>query len=158
MARIETMNRLLYLGGVAAGIVLALIVGFIVFVVNDRSSDVFGDEIDATSLIVLVPLLASAGSLASVLSRLDTITELRNDAGWRRVCISGFSKPVVAALFATVVAIIIDSKVVDFGIDSDGVTPKQVEITAVASFLCGYTERFGIDVLSSVPFPGNKQG
>ena len=66
------------------------------------------------------------------------------------IILSGATKPIVAAIFAIVVYLVLDLNVLD--IQFGGVKSNGNGIYLVSSFLCGFSERFATDIISRVPF------
>ena len=104
----------------------------------------------APRLLLLILLFAGLGSIASVLSRLSSI-DLRQEPSYVMVMLSGATKPIVAIIFAIVVFLILDLKVLDIQFGSS-TGPKSNGIYLVSSFLCGFSERFATDIISRVSF------
>jgi hypothetical protein len=55
-------------------------------------------------------------------------------------------------IFAVVVFLILDSKVLDIKIGTSAGGGKNDGIYLVTSFLCGFSERFATDIISRVSF------
>ena len=103
----------------------------------------------APSLLLLILLSAGLGSVASVLSRLPSI-DLRQDPSDVMIILSGATKPIVAIIFAIVVFLILDLKVLDIQFRSS-TGPRSNGLYLVSSFLCGFSERFATDIISRIP-------
>src|SRR5262249_31890508 len=101
---LTTRNRLLYLGGTLIGIT---VLGFV--------AGMLGAQLEpelSTRKLVLATVFAGLGSLASVLSRLTQIEELEEEHSAVNVFVSGAGRPIVAAILAVVVTIILDLRLV----------------------------------------------
>ncbi len=103
----------------------------------------------APSLLLLILLSAGLGSVASVLSRLPSI-DLRQEPSDVMIILSGATKPIVAIIFAIVVFLILDLKVLDIQFGSS-TGPRSNGLYLVSSFLCGFSERFATDIISRIP-------
>jgi hypothetical protein len=142
----QTKNRIRYLAGAAAGIVLATLLGAGLFLVARSPSN--AQFIDSR-LLLLILMFAGMGSITSVLTRISSI-DLSEETSDFSVFISGFARPVVAIFFAIVVYLILTSKIVDikFG-NPPGDQANGVYL--VSSFLCGFSERFATDIIANLP-------
>jgi hypothetical protein len=134
---LPTRNRLYYLAGLLVGIA-ALTVLAAVF------GTAFEPELEPRQLL-LATLFAGLGCLASVLSRLSQIDELREEHSRVNLIISGAGRPVIAAILAVVVSILLDLKVVTFHVGEQANADARLYL--VAAFLCGFSERFAEEVL-----------
>ncbi len=145
---VQIRNRLRYLVGMMIGILFAAALGGALMAISDYLKPYV-----APNLLLLILLFAGLGSVASVLSRLSSI-DLRQEPSDFMIILSGATKPLVAIIFAIVVFLILDLKVLDiqFG-SSSGV--KSNGIYLVSSFLCGFSERFATDIISRVPLGKN---
>ena len=144
---VQVRNRLRYLCGMGIGIAAATMLGGTLLIAGPLSSFL------APSLLLLILLFAGFGSVASVLSRLSTI-DLRQEPSDRMILVSGATKPVVAVIFAIVIFLVFDLKVIDIRVGST-VAGGNNGLYLVTSFLCGFSERFATDLIARVPF-GNK--
>jgi len=95
---------------------------------------------------------AGMGSVASVLTRLSAI-DLKGELRRKWVVTSAATRPVLALLFAGVIYVILQNDLITV-LGSTG-TDKGALIW-VASFLCGFSERFAVDILERVPFVAGK--
>ncbi len=145
---VQIRNRLRYLFGMIIGILFAAALGGALMAIAD-----YLDPYVAPNLLLLILLFAGLGSVASVLSRLSSI-DLRQEPSDFMIILSGVTKPLVAIIFAIVVFLILDLKILDiqFGSSSD---TKNDGIYLVSSFLCGFSERFATDIISRVPLGKN---
>ena len=141
----QTANRLRYLAGVLAGMVVAACLGTVIVKVVTNLSG-----LATSSLLALIFTFAGIGSLTSVLMRISSI-DLRKETGQWDVIISGFSRPVVAVSMSLIVYLIIQTKIVDikFG---EPATSISDGVYMVTSFLCGFSERFAKDIFARLPF------
>jgi hypothetical protein len=129
-------NRLLYLGGVIAGIAAVTLLGYWPGYLLDSSLPGPG--------LVFGCLLAGIGSLASVLARLASIEELRVEHSGIALLISGASRPLVAAIVAVGIGLTIGLGLVTINV---GEKSSPEKLFLLASFLCGFSERFGQEIL-----------
>jgi hypothetical protein len=144
---LTTRNRLLYLSGTFIGIIVLSFV-----------AAMLGAELEpelSTRKLVLATVFAGLGSLASVLSRLRQIEELNEEQSAVNVFVSGAGRPIVAAILAVVVTIILDLGVVTIHVGDQSATTNHLYL--VASFLCGFSERFAEEILGRV-LPAGARG
>jgi hypothetical protein len=116
----------------------------------------------------VVPVFAFAGmgTVVSVLTRLRSL-DLTDETSRNLVLISGASRPLIAVIFASVTFVMLKHQMIplQIGTPSSGspAPSGQAGLVLVASFLCGFSERFATDLLSSLPFatrestPSNSQ-
>jgi hypothetical protein len=137
-------NRVWYLAGTAVGVLIAalfgLALGQLLAFVADSISPL---------LILAVCALAALGSVASVLTRLTSITSLTKEHSVITVIISGAVQPTVAALVGVAVFLVLQSGFVTVTVGSGG-TANSPELKLVVAFLCGFSERFGRDLLAKI--------
>ena len=141
----QTKNRIRYLTGAVAGIVVAAAVGTGFLLVSKSLEQYIGRQ-----LLVLIFVFAGLGSITSVLTRVSTI-DLKEETSRFSVAVSGFSRPLIAMFVALVVYFILDTRIVEIKLGSP-TEPKTNAVYLVTSFLCGFSERFAKDILSRVPF------
>lgn len=135
-------NRAFYLLGALGGIALACGMGALLGLLM-RS---VGVQVSAVGGVAMCAL-AGAGSFASVLARLGTIVELREDHAAGFVVLSGATRPLVAALTSIGVSLALALGVVTIKIgDAENMPALQL----LAAFLCGFSERFARDILAGV--------
>jgi hypothetical protein len=110
---------------------------------------VFGAA-DLPALLVLFGF-AGLGSCVSVLSRLDKIA-VPQVFTRRLVMLSGVGRPLVAAVFATVIYALVQAGHVQFcRSETDSLIHPQSIVhwwCVIIAFLCGYSERFASDLLA----------
>ena len=147
---VQTKNRLFYLVGAFLGsVMLAALATGVLFLSKHtgwEGAKNLADEATVASLF----MFAGMGSVASVLSRLETIN-LRKETRRQWVVVSAATRPLVAIAFASVAHVIITNKMVQFG------SFETAAVDWVAAFLCGFSERFGVDLLGSLSFVGSKR-
>jgi hypothetical protein len=141
---VQIRNRLRYLLGMAMGILVVAMLGGTLMLIAG-----YLEPYVAPSLLLLILLFAGLGSVASVLSRLSSI-DLRQEPSDVMIILSGATKPIVAIIFAIVVFLILDLKVLDIQFGSS-TGPRSNELYLVSSFLCGFSERFATDIISRIP-------
>ncbi len=146
---VQVRNRLRYLLGMVIGILSATGIGGALLLTAG-----YLELYVAPTLLLMILIFAGLGSVASVLSRLSSI-DLRQELSDFMIIISGATKPIVATIFAVVVFLILDLKILDiqFG-NAEGA--KSNGIYLVSSFLCGFSERFATDIISRLPFGKNE--
>jgi hypothetical protein len=145
---VQIRNRLRYLLGMALGIFISATLGGALMLVAHRF-----EAYISPGLLVMIMLFAGLGSVASVLSRLSSI-DLRQQPSDFMIILSGATKPVVAIIFAIVVFLILDMKILDVRFGS--ATDSGNKLYLVSSFLCGFSERFATDIISRIPFGSNE--
>jgi hypothetical protein len=99
--------------------------------------------------IVTLFAFAGLGSVTSVLIRLSTL-DLKEETSRVSTMVSGASKPVVAIAFASIVYIVLKYKLIAVTIGTpEGLSAEADEAAYwIAAFLCGFSERFGSDIIS----------
>jgi hypothetical protein len=140
----EAKNRIRYLIGLGLGVFICTLFSGLLFLIARSLSQPFIKP----GLLPLLCLFAGIGSLTSVLMRLDQI-DLRFATSVQLVMISGAARPVIAICLALVVYLVLDLKLLDikFGAPTE---QNQNSIFLISSFVCGFSERFGQDILSKV--------
>jgi hypothetical protein len=146
---VQIRNRLRYLLGMAIGILVAAMLGGTLMLIAG-----YLEPYVAPSLLLLLLLFAGLGSVASVLSRLSSI-DLRQEPSDVMIILSGATKPIVAIVFAIVVFLILDLKILDIQFGSS-TGSRRNGLYLVSSFLCGFSERFATDIISRIPL-GKKE-
>jgi hypothetical protein len=156
---VQKTNRLYYVGGVLVGALLvAAIAPFALYfgalglaqllaATHSEGASVF-QAVDLPALLVLFGF-AALGSTVSVLSRLDKLV-VPSVFTRELVVVSGLGRPLVAAVFATVVYALVSGKIVNIVPDgSAAINPHSIVHwwCVVIAFLCGYSERFASDLL-----------
>jgi hypothetical protein len=147
---VQIGNRLRYLLGMALGILTGAMLGGTLMLIADRLEP----YVDP-SLLLPIMVFAGLGSVASVLSRLSSI-DLRQEPSHAMIILSGATKPIIAIIFAIVVFLILDLKVLDIQFGS-ATGSKSKGVYLVSSFLCGFSERFGTDLIARISFGGEKR-
>lgn len=151
---LQAKNRWQYLLGMIIGGLLAALIANVLL---SGWGDLLVDHTNITSaLLILVPLFAVIGSVASVLSRLSKI-DLKQELHSIALISSASSKPIVAIFFALVLFYVVDSGVIDVQFDGipagsqDGNFNNETNgFYVVTSFLSGFSERFALDIISRV--------
>jgi hypothetical protein len=143
-------NRAWYLVGTVIGVgivaLLGLVLGQLLALVTEVS----------WLLILAVCALAALGGVASVLSRLTSIDSLAREHSLSTVVISGAIQPIVAALIAVAVFLVLQSGLVTVTVGTAAAT-NSPELKLVVAFLCGFSERFGPDILAKIKPKGNEE-
>jgi hypothetical protein len=140
----EAKNRIRYLIGLGLGVFFCTLFSGLLYLVARSLSQPFIKP----GVLPLLCLFAGLGSLTSVLTRLDQI-DLRFATSYQLIMISGAARPVIAICLALVVYLILDLKLLDIKFGSP-TAENQNSIFLIASFLCGFSERFAQDILSKV--------
>jgi hypothetical protein len=149
-ADVGSKNRMFYLLGALIGIV---VVAALVFGVLAVAAVMDIATIATRDTVIAVATFAGMGSAASVLTRLSTI-DLSNELRRKWVVTSAATRPLLAVIFASVIYVVLQNGIVSFeGLRDE---PAKSALIWIASFLCGFSERFAIDILERVPFLGSK--
>ena len=136
-------NRIQYVVGTFLGVLVLIVLALIVVELS-----VLGIVPSLAPPETLISLFAFAGigSVTSVLIRLSTL-ELNEETSKTLLMLSGASKPLVAIAFASIVYILLKNNLVAVTIgSSDSSNPDAAYW--VAAFLCGFSERFGSDIIA----------
>jgi hypothetical protein len=146
---IQTKNRMFYLLGALVG---TLGVGFLTWGVLEYYEQVSQTGLPTKSTVILLVVFAGMGSAASVLTRLSTI-DLKDELRKKMVFFSAMTRPLLAIAFASVVYEILSNNIISIkGFEvHPNVDPGGSGLIWVAAFLCGFSERFAIDILDRVP-------
>jgi hypothetical protein len=144
----QAQNRIRYLMGAVAGTVVAAVLGAVLFLLATRLAISQSRPLIEPQLLVLILIFAGIGSTTSILTRLAKI-DLRDETSSFSVYVSGFSRPFVAVSFAVVVYFILDTKIVDITIGK-ATGDHAAGLYVVTSFLCGFSERFGKDIIARI--------
>jgi hypothetical protein len=143
---VQTKNRMFYLLGVLLGLfALALIAAIVLWIARRIGLT----DLASPEMVVDLFAFAGLGSVASVLARLSAI-DLKDELRKKWVVISAATRPILAIAFASVVYVVLNYGVVSFS-SFDTVERKKALIW-IAAFLCGYSERFAVDLLDRLPF------
>jgi hypothetical protein len=165
---LQAKNRVLYLLGLVMGVGLMVLLPLVLLWTmsvaglalqgsQNRVQVTLSNTMEwfagAAPLTTTAPLFffAGLGACASVLSRLTTI-DLKSESSRIMVLLSAAIRPALAVIFACVVFVILQNKIISVGTDT-----VPTALIWVAAFLCGYSERFATDMLERVPL-GNPQG
>jgi hypothetical protein len=143
---VQTKNRLAYLTGALLGAGLLAVATASVLAAASLAGVT---TLAKPSTVISLFVFAGLGSLASVFSRLQTI-ELQEETRRQWILVSAGTRPLLAVAFASVTYVILSRGLVTFNMgDPDG---GKEAVIWVAAFLCGFSERFGTDLLGSLPF------
>jgi hypothetical protein len=143
----QSQNRIRYLIGAVAGTVVAALLG-VALVLLSTTLGVTERPFIKPQLLILILVFAGIGSTTSILTRLASI-DLRAETSTFSVYVSGFARPFVAVSFAVVLYFILDTKMIDITIGGTA-GDRSPGIYVVTSFLCGFSERFGNDIISRI--------
>jgi hypothetical protein len=142
---VQTKNRMIYLLGALVG---TLGVGFLTWGVLENADKAGVTSLASKSTVITLVVFAGMGSAASVLTRLSSI-DLRDELRKKMVFFSAMTRPLLAIAFASVIYVILVNKIISFnGFEED---PSRSALIWVAAFLCGFSERFAVDILDRVP-------
>jgi hypothetical protein len=143
---IQTKNRMFYLLGALVG---TMGLGFLTWGVLEYYEAAGMTGLATKSTVIYLVVFAGMGSAASVLTRLSTI-DLKDELRKKMVFFSAMTRPLLAIAFASVVYEILSNNIISFkGFEGDS---SRSGLIWVAAFLCGFSERFAIDILDRVPF------
>lgn len=165
----QAKNRVVYLVGLMLGVaVMVLFPLVLLWLMGVAAQNLAGNQnkvaetmygtlewfSSAAPLTVTAPLFffAGLGACASVLSRLTTI-DLKGETSHVMVLLAAAIRPALAVIFACVVFVILKNKIVSVGTED-----VSNALIWIASFLCGYSERFATDMLERVPLGGGSGG
>ena len=145
---VAVRNRIYYLIGATIGVLVSILIIFIPY-----QFETFLDPFFSAHLLVFICLFAGMGSIASILTRILKMEELKQEIAPSAIMVSAAGRPVVAIFFAIVVYLILEQGIVtiEFG-SSDN--PDRFYL--VVAFLCGFSERFAQDIIARVS--GTKTG
>ena len=146
---LPTQNRVWYLTGTLIGVALTTLLGL--------GIGTLLSSLTATPILTTVAVctMAALGSVASVLSRLTSILSLQREHTRNAVMVGGASRPLIAALVAVGVFLLLQSEVVTIG--TGGTAARNPpELKLLVAFLCGFSERFGRDLLGRFGASGAK--
>ena len=134
-------NRIHYVNGTAAGVVALIVLAAIVVQVANSG---FASALAPPAMLVALFAFAGIGSVTSVLIRLSSL-DLKEETSKFLLMLSGASKPLVAIAFASIVYIVLKYKLVAIAIGNGSDADPAYW---VAAFLCGFSERFGSDIIA----------
>ena len=140
-----TRNRLHYVAGTGLGVIALVILAFAALQLEAMG---IPNDLAPPEVVVSLFAFAGIGSVTSVLIRLSTL-ELNEETSRTMLWLSGASKPLIAIGFASVVYIILKYKLVAITIGSP-TDEKSNAAYWVAAFLCGFSERFGSDIIAKL--------
>ena len=139
---VAVRNRKYYLAGMAIGVVVAVLIIFIPYQFQE-----FFEPYFSAHLLVFISLFAGMGSIASVLTRILTMEELKQEIAPSTTMVSAAGRPIVAIFFAIVVYLILDQGIITIEIGSADNLDK---FYLVVAFLSGFSERFAKDLFERV--------
>jgi hypothetical protein len=142
-------NRIHYVAGTALG-VLALVV--IAFVIVELGATGVIKAFPSTDTLIALFAFAGMGSVTSVLIRLSNL-DLAEETSRTLLMLSGASKPLVAVAFAIIVYLILKHQLVALTIGQPMAGTNSDAGYWVAAFLCGFSERFGSDIIARLKPP-----
>jgi hypothetical protein len=142
--QLGAQRKVWYLWGVLIGIGL---LGVLVVALHAASSSL-GDVISQQFAFQLL-IFAGMGTLASVLMRLGSF-KMETYATRVLVMISGISRPLVAVFVTFAMYTILKSHLQTVTVNGNDLTnvDKSSYVYFTAAFLCGFSERFGKDLIS----------
>jgi hypothetical protein len=142
--QLGAQRKIWYLWGVLIGIAL---LGVLVVALHTASSTL-GNVISQKFALQLL-IFAGMGTLASVLMRLGSFT-IETYATRVLVMISGISRPLVAVFVTFAMYTILKSHLQTVTVNGNDLTnvDKSSYVYFTAAFLCGFSERFGKDLIS----------
>jgi hypothetical protein len=142
--QLGAQRKIWYLWGVLIGIGL---LGVLVVALHAASTSL--DNVISQRFALQLLIFAGMGTLASVLMRLGTFT-IETYATRVLVMISGISRPLVAVFVTFAVYTILKSHLQTVTVNGNDLTnvDKSAYVYFTAAFLCGFSERFGKDLLS----------
>ena len=142
--QLGAQRKIWYLWGVLIGIAL---LGVLVVALNTASSTL-GNVISQKFALQLL-IFAGMGTLASVLMRLGSFN-IDTYATRVLVMISGISRPLVAVFVTFAMYTILKSHLQTVTVNGNDLTnvDKSAYVYFTAAFLCGFSERFGKDLIS----------
>jgi hypothetical protein len=142
--QLGAQRKIWYLWGVLIGIGL---LGVLVVALHAASTSL--DNVISQRFALQLLIFAGMGTLASVLMRLGTFN-IETYATRVLVMISAISRPLVAVFVTFAVYTILKSHLQTVTVNGNDLTnvDKSAYVYFTAAFLCGFSERFGKDLLS----------
>jgi hypothetical protein len=142
--QLGAQRKIWYLWGVLIGIAL---LGVLVIALNAASTSL--DNVISQQFALQLLLFAGMGTLASVLMRLGSF-KIDTYATRVLVMISGISRPLVAVFVTFAMYTILKSHLQTVTVNGNDLTnvDKTSYVYFTAAFLCGFSERFGKDLIS----------
>jgi hypothetical protein len=170
-AHVATRNRVWYLVGVLLGFAMAatVLVGLESWLGREQPIHTWLGSFDDLGPQVLIPLFSFAGmgTFVSVLGRISKL-DLADESSVLLLVVSGAARPLIAIFFAAIVYVIIKNQLIPIQIGSTPTTMPGLNGTRtagvdapngmlyVAYFLCGFSERFASDLVTSLPLYSGK--
>jgi len=145
---VAVRNRIYYLIGMTIGVLVSVLIIFIPY-----RFEKFLEPYFSAHLLVFICLFAGMGSIASILTRVLKMEELKQELAPSAIIVSAAGRPVVAIFFAIVVFLILEQGIVTIEIGS---ADNPDKFYLVVAFLCGFSERFAQDIIARVS--GTKTG
>jgi hypothetical protein len=142
--QLGAQRKIWYLWGVLIGIAL---LGGLVVALHAASSSL--DNVISQQFALQLLIFAGMGTLASVLMRLGSFN-IETYATRLLVMISGISRPLVAVFVTFAMYTILKSHLQTVTVNGNDLTnvDKSSYVYFTAAFLCGFSERFGKDLIS----------
>jgi hypothetical protein len=144
---VQTKNRMLYLLGTLVG---SIGIAAIAWLVLEAAQRLGVQNLAAPDRLIPLFTFAGMGSAASVLARLSTI-DLKDELRKVWVLVSAGTRPLLSIALASVVYVILENNLVTItGFQEPG--NQKNALIWTAAFLCGFSERFAMDILDRLPF------
>jgi hypothetical protein len=137
-------NRIQYVSGTALGVIALVFIGFVVVRLGASGAVT---AFPSTDIVIELLVFAGIGSVTSVLMRLSTL-DLNDETSKPLLMLSGASKPLVAVAFAIIVYLILKYRLLALTIGQSTDPSSPDAAFWVAAFLCGFSERFGSDIIN----------
>jgi hypothetical protein len=137
-------NRIHYAAGTALGVLILVVIAFIVVELGARGAV---KAFPSTDILIALIAFAGMGSVTSVLIRLSGM-DLKEETSKGLLMISGASKPIVAVSFAIIVYLVLKYQLIAVTFAQGSGGPDSDVAYWVAAFLCGFSERFGSDIIA----------
>jgi hypothetical protein len=144
---VQTKNRMLYLLGTLLG---GLAIAAIAWLVLEAAQRLGVQNLAEPDKLISLFTFAGMGSAASVLARLSTI-DLKNELRKVWVVVSAGTRPLLSIALASVVYVILENDLVTIT-GFQGPSDHKNALLWTAAFLCGFSERFAMDILDRLPF------
>ena len=143
-----------------------LVAGTLLWAMLALATSVFNFQVAFADPSDIVPLFgfAGMGTFVSVMTRLNTL-DLADETSRKLLLISGAARPLTAIFFASVVYVILRHQFIPIQFGPPVVSKATTQATSsgyqpaigwVASFLCGFSERFATDIIGRLPFGGQE--
>jgi len=144
---VQTKNRMLYLLGTLLG---GVAIAAIAWLVLEAAQRLGVQNLAEPDKLISLFTFAGMGSAASVLARLSTI-DLKNELRKIWVVVSAGTRPLLSIALASVVYVILENDLVTIT-GFQGPSDQKNALLWTAAFLCGFSERFAMDILDRLPF------